>query len=874
MRLFTWFDVETELMRHSNQWPKSWKRVEVYQDEIVIESDVGNRQWEEDEETLKAIFGKNYDDGEIRIDFDGSSLSVAYADGDEGERFSPGRMPLFQDIYMRDDRSEKKDELPGTPIVAFHSYKGGVGRTLSLISLAREISERYGEYKKLLIIDADLEAPGLTWMLGDGEEKGSVSYLDLLSLMHVHSADEGLAEKIAAVIKTSNIVVETERLQVEHYFLPVYRRKDQVFRIFSSPEKVIQSQNNKYIITEFISRIGAALHADLILVDLRAGVTEFSAPFLFDSRVQKFFVSSTSMQSVEGPVQISNEIHEREEYGLRNSKVLLTVIPPEMETGTLIRIEDRLALPLEKEIESETAGLRESYLIRIGFDQTFISLGNFHEICGMLKGKELSNTMLELAPDLFQKKSVQEESGISWEDAKITLNNLNRIAEREITAEGNDSSNMLSTASIREIAKDYRDGIPQIVVLGAKGSGKTYIYKQMLVKKTWEEFQVTADQKAVRSENETLVVPLISSVNLKYLHRPIRECIWYANQALGEERIDTDAVGINYNKIQKCSEQTLSLTDWAAVWENLIMQMLGDDFSKLADVDAYLETKKKRLIFLVDGLEDLFMDSQVREEESWKYAIRALCQNLINDLRNLKFGNIGMIVFVRKDMAEEAIGVNFEQFKSQYFRYELKWTPTEALRLALWVAAQADPVFGNGIDILKASRDALEERLELLWGKKLGKSDSREAISARWIIAALSDFTGQLQARDIVRFLKCASRNYPESMPPYPDRYLMPSEIRKAIPECSADKYKEIQVEMKTLYSVLKRFEDMEAGDKKLPLTLDKISMTNEEIARLESQGFLITSDKKYYLPEIIRFALGFTYEKGARPKVLSLLAK
>ena len=218
--------------------------------------------------------------------------------------------------------------------------------------------------------------------------------------------------------------------------------------------------------------------------------------------------------------------------------------------------------------------------------------------------------------------------------------------------------------------------------------------------------------------------------------------------------------------------------------------------------------------------------------------------------------------------------MNFEQFKNQYSRYELKWTPTEALRLALWFASQANAAFGKNIDILKSTREALEERLELLWGKKLGNRDSREAVSSRWIIGVLSDFTGQLQARDIVRFLKFAADASLEGKLNYRDRYLTPSGIRKAIPECSKGKFKEIKEEMKTIYKILKKFEDMDEENKRLPLTLDKISLTGEEIARLESQGYMAILEKKYYLPEIIRFALGFTYEKGARPKVLSLLAK
>ena len=72
---------------------------------------------------------------------------------------------------------------------------------------------------------------------------------------------------------------------------------------------------------------------------------------------------------------------------------------------------------------------------------------------------------------------------------------------------------------------------------------------------------------------------------------------------------------------------------------------------------------------------------------------------------------------------------------------------------------------------------------------------------------------------------------------------------------------------------LLEKFEKMK-GIKTLPLTLDKIELTGDEISKLEAQGYLKISDEKYYLPEIIRLPLGFTYERGARPKVLSLLVQ
>ena len=101
----------------------------------------------------------------------------------------------------------------------------------------------------------------------------------------------------------------------------------------------------------------------------------------------------------------------------------------------------------------------------------------------------------------------------------------------------------------------------------------------------------------------------------------------------------------------------------------------------------------------------------------------------------------------------------------------------------------------------------------------------------------------------------------------------MPVDIRKAIGSCATKKYEEIKMEMRNIYDILEKFEKMK-GIKTLPLTLDKIELTADEISKLEAQGYLKISDEKYYLPEIIRLPLGFTYERGARPKVLSLLVQ
>jgi len=668
MQIFTWHDIERKI--NKAKWPKSWNRVDVYHDEVVINICPEIHDPEEDKQLFENIFEKFFDGESIENEFDHTKLTVLYEEGDQTDRFRRADAPLFKDISLENKAESKVPKLPGAPVMAFHSYKGGVGRTLSLIALAKGIAELYGDKKKVLIIDSDLEAPGLTWMINGGQEHAAISYLDVLSLMHFHDINTELAEKIAGLVRKSSLTISTEKLETEHYFLPVYREKEQLLDIFSSPEKIIANQNNKYIISEFLSMIGAALEADIVLVDLRAGVTEFSAPFLFDPRVQKYFVTSTSMQSIKGTQMLLEEIQQKISGNLWESKILLTMIPPEMEENTIRQIEDELLEAIEREIDSkDTTILREDYLVRVRFDSPFISLGEFSQICSMLKGKRLLDIMEENAESIFDNGQETDGAILPLREVRETLQRLHNLAAAEITAEGTKSMNMLATASIREIVKDYQDEVPQIAVLGEKGSGKTYLYKQMLAAKTWAGFQ-----------------------------------------------------------------------------------------------------------------------------------------------RNLK-----------KEDVEE-------------------------------------------------SREALEERLELLWGKKLGKNHSREAASSRWIIVALSDFNRHLQARDIVRFLKFSTENLPGSASEYLDRFIVPAEIRQAIPKCSKEKLAEIKTEMKSIYQILERLMNMSEEEKRLPLLLDKINLTGEEISKLENQGYLISLDKKYYLPEIIRTAFGFRYEKGARPRVLSLL--
>lgn len=134
------------------------------------------------------------------------------------------------------------------------------------------------------------------------------------------------------------------------------------------------------------------------------------------------------MQSVKGTRLILEEIQRKVANGHQNSKLLLTMIPREMEEDTVSGLEDELAESLERD-----------------FDQ---------EICVLLKGKMLSDVMAKIAESMLKTEDEADsgkEKYVSLKSMTDSVSKLHEITSMEITAEGSETSNMMATTSIREI---------------------------------------------------------------------------------------------------------------------------------------------------------------------------------------------------------------------------------------------------------------------------------------------------------------------------------------------------------------------------------------------------------------------------------------
>ena len=205
VRLYTWLDAEEVLFRWLEETlPPPWfVDARAYWDGITIRVRGGYAS--ETEAWLKSLFDPRI--SEARADlFARLDIALESADGkprtlpvsiEETEEVTPklrinlsfGRPALVQSGAFA---ALSPPPLPenGPTIFAFHSFKGGVGRTVHALALALAFAE---DKRPVLLIDGDLEAPGISWLIEGRLPNPPVSFADLLALAHGDPDDSAQA---------------------------------------------------------------------------------------------------------------------------------------------------------------------------------------------------------------------------------------------------------------------------------------------------------------------------------------------------------------------------------------------------------------------------------------------------------------------------------------------------------------------------------------------------------------------------------------------------------------------------------------------------------------------------------------------------------
>jgi hypothetical protein len=239
------------------------------------------------------------------------------------------------------------------------------------------------------------------------------------------------------------------------------------------------------------------------------------------------------------------------------------------------------------------------------------------------------------------------------------------------------------------------------------------------------------------------------------------------------------------------------------------------------------------------------------------------------------------VVFVRADYVQAAIRQNVAQYLARFTPFSLEWTPESFLRLSYWLCGQAGIIGADPKSAEELTVTDILAVLEKLWGKKLGRSDSKEARSALWVFGALCDLKGRFQARDLVRFLRFAAEiQTARGGSAWLDRVLAPESMRLAIPKCSEEKVGEAVKEIAVLNAWKEKLDRLPASERRVPFDPASLGLETEGLNALRELGVIYedtdqkSSAERFYLPEIYRQGLGFETSVAGRPRTLALLKR
>jgi cellulose biosynthesis protein BcsQ len=599
--------------------------------------------------------------------------------------------PFWEEIgYMGNEETQpnRKVCLPEPyqtkpEVIAFYSFKGGVGRTLhsaaylfELLGRARELNQSIN----ILVIDADLEAPGLTYWDKLESQQAAVSFLDFLEVYHYSQLETKQSlDLFAREIKKS----PKQDGKSTFYLLPACLDEQQLLDTPVLPEHIARSGNNPWAFGDAIHRLGQAVGVDYVLLDLRAGLSEISSPIIFDPRIQRFFVTTATEQSVSGIglvlEQISHIAPSDEDIDsgkFFDPSIILSLLTPELKSAlgfenALVRFRSSYIQSEEDSVYSKRLEVKET-----DFAQELMFVNGWEDARTKLASSSLMRVAKEWADT--QLSDPRNESLRSLQAGESTplkeVKTLRDTCQRYEFAESGQGEGLLVTEPLRNLASTFREDLPRVVSIGAKGAGKTFVYVQLSRLKYWEKFIGLALKEELKPQTNAYVFPFFESERLEDQARDIvNSARTEARHALGE--VLTSFSHVEYqDRVRQRFQENHSELDWSRFWIHQLADALGIQLSdesptqSLIQINEYLKLKAIRIIFLFDGLEDLFQ--QVASSENQQVALRTLI-DLPRRLAEIRQSYLGLIIFLRRDFLRHAVIQNRAQFESLYRPYDI-----------------------------------------------------------------------------------------------------------------------------------------------------------------------------------------------------------
>ncbi|PQV44259.1 cellulose biosynthesis protein BcsQ [Paraburkholderia sp. BL21I4N1] len=783
------------------------------------------------------------------------------------------------------------------PVVAALSVKGGTGRTTTATAFALRWAATIN--RPILLVDADLEAPGISYLFQGYAGTPKISLEDVITLAHSEEA-VGAPETIAFAAER----LRDHAIPGNLFVLPLRRDIDELASSSIRPEH-LSTPDHPFALADVLSQIAEKLGCGGVVVDVRAGLVPLGVNLAMDPNVAPILVTTLADQSIRATAALvrflAREMRRSGGFPRRPLLVINRVPAVFKQTG----MDKKLIEPLVSDLLSSLVSDQpEEKAASQGIYDDLPELDPFLQVeipelpdIQVLSG-EWSSYVEQITGSGFSKiigpgidqwiaaelDSVSAHAPEAVQEIAPPIHDTSRqelavYSEQLIAAENAEGQvpKPLVTQSLAALAQRFQSEVPIAVSEGAKGTGKTLAARFFIAQGQWDK--AVAELLGRTGAIGATLVPVCASIQSSAkFQSEVDAARGAAAKLLGLEKPMNIYETTSWLKEQFGADHTEQV--WVGIWLDVVAWSAGFKPATVGagnDFIEWLRTKGHTIVAIIEGLEELYTTSS---EPGVDTAMRAVLVSLPQKLRSEARRPVGVVVFARRDTVEAAVKQNLDQYRREYSAFALSWTEGDVLELAAWLATQSQAL----PDLWSPEFSALSlsdktSRLERLWGKKLGPDDipgkrTREAYTATWTIAVLSDLRGRLVPRDLVRLLSNAATNTPEEdeVSMYPGRLLVPRALRNAIEPTSNAKVHETEEEISELAPIFAKFR-LQAEKVAAPLgteALAEIGLDNSEVQTLIRHGIVFGQSPPYEVPELFRRGLGLRHT-GARRSVVNL---
>lgn len=704
------------------------------------------------------------------------------------------------------------------PVVTFYSYKGGVGRTTALASFASHLA--INKEMKVVIMDCDFEAPGLTnFFMEDPDnisyKNGLVEYFldseleDRMILSHYYwEASKKFSGKGSIYVFHAGNLSSDEELgfrfksNLIHYMNGLTR-----LDIFSK-----NSLNDKF--KSLFNEVQRQLQPDIILLDSRTGFNDVFGVMAFrlSDVVLGFFGSDA--QSRPG-IDFFLSILTRE----KAPRLMMahSIIPSAQKS--------RLHKKFVEYVEEKTRELSDGDLNQNESDYSIecfpISdndilryIGKPTEDCeefiSMISNQDFSDYR-----NLFEKLY-----DLSMDSNSPDSRNQEELLERERTLQldvlKNTKANMPSPYAddLKDFSKELENkhyffrkcmedlfNPEKFLVLGAKGTGKSYIYQSLGNDAIVDALR----ERANKADHNYLFVQVVNqdhffdTIKLNFVEGVDFDLFYERFWILYIWNVVMSNEPYGY----KTPLQLCTIKDDTATAEYFKQKIMDDKFiseveSDLIGLDMYIYGKNPstHLVIIFDELDNMV------KPKWWSQRISPL----INLCKKMAYSNIQLKVFLRSDLYEKIENINNkndlknrtidiewsrEELFSYFFKIILSHSKESFIELMRLYAYHAENEIEKVVKTLNDNEDQppLDDKtLSTLTATFFGKyasvdNNTQYGLSYNWFFNNLKNANETLNLRPFIDLLtkaieKALSRGELDPKPILSSNFYANSEVR------------------------------------------------------------------------------------------------